>query len=164
MNKGVLVGLGVAGVLLLSSSGTKASPAEAPPPPKPLPPPPPGDPTRKFPESGFFNWVTKKPADVPPFLSWVPGKDGPPPVIAAPPKGIVLPKQGERYEIMYSVNRELGFFEKAAAKDAFRTHMKDQTLESLTQSSSAPWTVTLMTSYKTDALGPIPIGQTAPLF
>lgn len=101
-----------------------------------------------------FTWADGSTANVPPFLDWSPNG------ISAPVAGSALPKKGEKYQILYSVNRALHFYEKSAAQDAFKAKMTDQTLVSFNQIDSAPYTVTLVTQYNQDATSPIPIGQT----
>lgn len=153
MNKGVILGLGLLGLLALSSS-SPAAPAPPGPPPPPPPPPPPGpDPAT---DSGFFNWATNAPSGGPGFLNWGPGQGGAP---ARPAPAVTLPKAGERWQATWSVNRHLAFYETGAAATAFRSQMTDQTLETLVQSPTAPWTVTVTSVFKTDATAPIPLGQ-----
>lgn len=97
-----------------------------------------------------FTWADGSTANVPPFLDWSPNG------ISAPVAGPTLPKKGEKYQTLYSVNRALHFYEKSAAQ----AKMTDQTLVSFNQIDSAPYTVTLVTQYNQDATSPIPIGQT----
>lgn len=152
MNKGLIIGLGAFGLLLLAggSSASAATPSgptpSGPPPPAPPPPPPPPPP----------------PAGLPDFLSWGPGQDHPvtpppPPHPSAPPAPI--PKAGERWEVVYAVNRRLDWLELSVAQQKFADRMPDQRLDSVIQSRSAPWTVTTLSTYTKDAAAPIPVGQ-----
>lgn len=157
MTKGIVIAIGIGIGLLALAGSSNAAPQ---PPPPPIKPPLPPFPSKKPPAGnlGFFNWATNKPSDAPPFLNWGPGQTPEPSV--PPARTATLPKAGERWQVTYSVNRGLSVFEKGAAASAFRSAMPGQTLDSLVQSSSAPWTVTLVTTYNTDATAPIPIGST----
>jgi hypothetical protein len=183
MNKGALLGLGALAALLVFSGGASASPQPAPTPTPPPPAPPKPQPKKPVPagppptpaptDSGFFNFATGQ-VDPDPshsFLSWYPGKDDGAPPPAPPPGGqttpppappkpaVTLPKAGEKWTLLWSVNRPLSFFEMSAAKSAFRSQMTDQTLDSAMQNAGPPTTVTLQTTYTRDATGPIPVGQ-----
>jgi hypothetical protein len=121
----------------------------------------------------WFNWATGEAMpDAPDFLSWVPGSEaeeqyGPPlppgmelpPDTPAKPEAPELAKVGERWQIVFDVNRRLGYFEMSAAKNAFGKYMPDQRLDTVVQSDSPPPKVVLTTTYIQNALRPIPIGQ-----
>lgn len=150
MNKGVILGAALLGLFAFASSSTSVTP--------PLPPPPPPPPPDPATDSGFFNWATNAPSDAPPFLNWGPGEGGVPKLQPAVPAA-EIPKAGERWQATWSVNRHLAFYETGAAATAFRQQMTDQTLETLVQSPTAPWTVTVTSVFKTDAAAPVPLGQ-----
>jgi hypothetical protein len=109
--------------------------------------------------------------DAPDFLSWVPGSEaeeqyGPPlppgmelPPDTPPKPKVELAKTGERWQIVFDLNRRLGYFQAVAAKDAFGKYMPDQRLDTFAQSDSPPPQAVLTTTYIQDALRPIPVGQ-----
>jgi len=161
---GVVLGLGALALLLLSGS-SEAAPSENAAPP-PLPPPPPTPPKKTSPPAhgdySFFNYATGQAVDPNSFLNWAPGGGGggggsaP----AAPPAAVVvLPKAGEKWQQVWSLNRPLSYFELSAAKNAFSSQMPGQTLDSAIQHPDVHTTVTVTSTFTKDATAPIPVGQ-----
>lgn len=179
MNKGILIGLGVlGGLLLLTGSSQAAQQAEPQPPtptPKPKPKPAPSAPPPvtaadvKF--DTWFNYATGQYEPGLDFLTWYPGKpssdtgtSAAPPSTPAPPPPAppALPKTGEKWQFTFNLNRPLSFLEMSAAKSAFSAQIPDQHLDSAMQNAtSTPPTVTISTTYTNDATSKsFPIGYT----
>lgn len=157
-----LVLLGLAALTFLSLSSAASSPLVVePPPPTPSPPPsPPKKPAAAPAEYAFFNYATGEAIDPASFLNWAPSGGGEAPVATAPPAP-VLPKSGEQWEQVWSLNRPLSGFELSAAKSAFSSQMKGQTLDSAVQRhTDAGTTVTVTSTFTDNATAPIPVGQT----
>jgi hypothetical protein len=124
-------------------------------------PPPPGD-------YGFFNYATGEAADPGSFLNWSPGQGSAAPAqggtpmaktaAQAPAKIASGPKAGEKWQMIWLVNRPLSFLEMSAAKSAFRSQMTDQTLDSAMQNQGPPSTVVVTTTFTRDG-APIQPGQ-----
>jgi len=162
---GLLLGLGALSLLFFFSGSSLAAQAPTPFPPAPPPPPPPPKPkpapTEPPGDLSFFNYATGEAAPPESFLNWDPGKIAPPPAPAKPPaRATVLPKAGEKWQMVWSLNRPLSFLEMIAGKAAFRSMMTNQTLDSSMQNVGPPTTVTLQTTFTKDSDGPIPLGQT----
>lgn len=155
-NPGILLGLGLLGGLLLLAGGSDAAPGPTPPPPPPPPPPPRPDPKKPTSsEHEWIDWTLGKPVPDLSYLDWYPGKDDPS-VPPPPPPEPELPKAGERWQFVYSINRPLSFIEMGVAKSSFAAKMPDQTLESLKQDQGPPVTVTAVTTYLRDAQEKVP--------
>lgn len=184
MNKGLIVGLGVLGGLLLLSGSSSAAPQPTPTPsptpppsapkPKPTPAAPPPVTAADVKYSTWFNYATgQADPNAPGFLTWGPGQDGTSstastspgttPMPAKPtPAPPALPKAGERWQFTFALNRPLSFFEMSAAKGAFSAQIPDQHLDGAMQNAtSSPPTVTITTTYTRDATSKsFPIGYT----
>ena len=167
-----LVLLGIAAIGYLAISSAASSPLVVEPPPSPPPsPPPPAPPPKKVattpPPQGdysFFNYAAGTGIEPDSFLNWAPGAvpGTAQPEVATPsaPAGPTLPRAGEKWEQVWTLNRPLSYFELSAAKSAFSSQMHGQTLDAALQRTGTPVTVTVTSTFTADATAPIPVGQT----
>lgn len=161
---GLLLGLGA--LFLFAGSASAKAPGPVPPP-TPPPPPKPRPVAAPTPAPaatadhgfGFFNYSTGEAVDPSSFLNWAPHATTPAAAPAPAPAKVALPKTGEKWQMIWSVNRPLSFLEMSAAKTAFRSYMSDQSLDSVFQTAGPPTTVAVSSTFTKDATHPIPVGQ-----
>jgi hypothetical protein len=152
-NRGLLISLGVLGALALLARSSRSETSSAPSGPAPTPPPKDPSPAGDAPSSSddeWFDWSRGKAVpDAPSFLSWAPTT--PSSYQGGAPPAPRLPKAGELWSFVYSLNRPLSFVEMSVAKQSFAVALPDQTLESMKQDQGPPPTITITTKYLQNA-------------